>query len=546
MRRWLFLVVAIGFTLFVQGRAIPDSLRISLARAIAKAPYYDSAKNRLIDSLRGQLEHIPAADFETAYHLRKAMYEAYRIFKYDSAFRYARTLQVMAYDKGDPLLIKDAKLKMSFILLSSGLYKETYDSLSSVDIRNTPAELKAAYYTLMGRYYYDIAGYDNDAYHSDAYDIRGSAYMDSALMYYPAGSFESVYYSGLKYFKSYKTAEALPYFQRLIVSHALTDHQYALVSSTMSGILLQNKQTEAAIELLSRAAEADIRTSTKETFAIFTLAALLFKQGDVKNASVYIEAAIEDAAFYGARQRKVQMSALLPLIEGERINSVEAQRNTLIKYASLVTALGILLVGLTIVVLKQVKRIKKSQELISAAHARQQEINGKLEIANHSLAEVNEKLEEVNKIKEEYIGYFFNMDSEFFTRLEKLKKTLEQKLNERKYDDIRFIVNNIDSKKEKEDLLTNFDKVFLKLFPNFIPVFNGLFPPDDHIRVTENSLTTEHRIYALIRMGITDSEKIAQILDYSVKTIYAYKTRIKNRSIDPKHFEERLMETKTM
>jgi hypothetical protein len=545
MRRFLCLISLT--ILCVAGRAEmnTDSLGGQLAQVIGKAREFDSLKIKRIDSIRILLYQPDNLTIQKKYEIEEQLYESYKLFKYDSAYFYARDLLKHAYELKDVSLISGAKMKISFILLSAGLYKETFDSLSTILISDQSSNLKAEYYTLFGRYYYDIAGYDNDHYHSVDYDIIGSRYMDSALLYFPKNSFEEIYYRGLRKFKDAKIEEALPYFNELISQPGLTDHQYALVASTMSGIYLQKNETGEAIRLLTRAAEADIRSSTKETFAVFNLAGLLFKLGDLKYASVFIESAIENAAFYGARQRKVQMSALLPLIEGERINSVEAQRNILVKYSLLVTGLGLILVWLTTVILRQIKKLKAAKEIISQAHLRQ-EINNKLEEVNHRLEEVNEKLEEANKIKEEYIGYFFNMDSEFFNKLEKLKRNIELKLSDRKFDEIKFIVNNINSKKEKEELLVNFDKVFLKLFPNFIESYNRLFQPEDQIQVKDNVLDTDHRIFALIRMGITDSEKIAQILDYSVKTIYAYKTRIKNRSLFPKEFEERIMRIKTV
>jgi len=178
------------------------------------------------------------------------------------------------------------------------------------------------------------------------------------------------------------------------------------------------------------------------------------------------------------------------------------------------------------------KKIQKAQQLLTEAHA-----------AQHL---INEKLEEANKIKEEYIGYFFSLDSEFFVKLERLKKTLDQKVADRKFEDIKFIVNNIQLKKEKEELLRSFDTVFLRIFPKFVASFNALFNPEDQIKLKENELLNiDLRIFALIRMGISDNEKIAQILEYSVNTIYAYKTKIKNRSIVPnEEFEARVLEIK--
>ncbi|HVV07176.1 MAG TPA: DUF6377 domain-containing protein, partial [Puia sp.] len=255
--------------------------------------------------------------------------------------------------------------------------------------------------------------------------------------------------------------------------------------------------------------------------------------GDVKRASLFIETAIHNAEFYGARLRKVQVSSILSLIESEKINAVESQRRLLIRYSAVVTLLLIVLVFLIVVIRRQVKKLKKAQQMITEAHEVQRQIN--------------DKLEEANKIKEEYIGYFFSLDSEFFVKLERLKKTLDQKIAERKLEDIRFIVNNIQLKKEKEELLKSFDTVFLKIFPHFVDKFNTLFKEEDQIHLKDELLNIDLRIFALIRMGITDNDKIAQILGYSVNTIYAYKTRIKNRSIIPNdEFEARIMDIKSI
>jgi len=505
-----------------------DSLLRELTGAIGKTPDFDSAKTREIARLRATLPPAETTDYLALFNGYSRLYDAYHLFIYDSAYWYAQQLQTIAYHLDNPHLISEARLQLGFILLSSGLFRETYDTLRATDIRQEPDSLKALYYTLMGRYYYDVANYDYDN-HSVNYDQQGNKYLDSALAFYPPGTFAATYYKGLLEFKRTNIDTAATLFRRLLAG-PLTDHELALTASTLSGIYAQKGDDPAATDLLITAAIADIRSSTKETFAIFNLASVLYKKGDVRHASPCIETAIANAQFYGARQRKVQVSSILSLIEDERINAVEAQRRLLIQYAAVVTAFVIVLVFLIIIIRRQVDKLKKAQQMITEAHAAQRAIN--------------QKLEEANKIKEEYIGYFFSLDSEFFVKLERLKKTLDQKVAHRKFEDIRFIVNNIQIKKEKEELLRSFDTVFLRIFPHFVTRFNALFKEEDQVRLKENELLNiDLRIFALIRLGITDNEKIAQILEYSVNTIYAYKTRIKNRSIVPNdEFESRILE----
>jgi len=546
--RYLLVILFLSSLCTYGQTADQDTLLRNLVNTIHQVPEYDKEKNEGIRELQNSLQAVNPNDQQATFDLTEKIYEEYKVFNYDSAYVYSGKLLHIARQLGDADHIAKAQMKRIFILLSTGLYKETYDSLRSMSVANGNNSQKAEYYTLWARYYYDVAGYANDNYHSVDYDITASHLLDTALQFYTQGTFEHTYYSGLRYFKQGKIDSAKSFFVALMDQQGMTPHQYALTASTLSGIYQQKKDLNKAIELLSKATEADIRSSTKETVAIFHLAELLYKTGHLKEAVICIESAIANAEAYGARQRKLQASSILPLIEGERISGIEAQKQLLIRYSIVVSILLLLLVVLIYIVFRQIKKLKQAQSQLTEAHQQQQLVNKQLEETNRRLEESNEKLEEANKIKEEYIGYFFNTDSQLYAKLEKIKNTLLQKISERKYEEARFFVDKIDPKKEKEELLGNFDRLFLKLFPHFIDEVNKLLHPEEVIRLRENELlNTDLRIFALIRMGISDTDKIAQILDYSVKTIYAYKTKMKNRSSIPnEEFEQRIMKIKTL
>ncbi|UAY51875.1 DUF6377 domain-containing protein [Ferruginibacter albus] len=550
----IILFCFLGLTAFTQ--SAQDTLIQDLVNTIHQSDEYDKNKIEVIDQLRTKLQNTSPGSLQVIFETTEKIYEEYKVFKYDSAYLYANKLLEIARQTGNGNNLAAAKMKISFILLSTGLYKETYDSLQNISADLITDTLKKAeYYTLWARYYYDVAAYANDNYHSADYDSAGSVYLDSAILYYPAGSFERTYYTGLRYFKQNKRDSAYSYFSSLLQQSHLSYHQYALAASTLSNIYQQHGDINKTIELLVKATEADIRSSTKETLANFHLAELLYKIGDLKTAAICIENAVANAAFYGARQRKVQTNSILPLIEGERINSIEEQKRNLIKYASVVTILGLLLAVLIYIVFKQYKNLKIAQQLLSLSHEQQQVINKQLEHtnkelenANKQLEEANEKQEEANKIKEEYIAYFFNTDSQLYAKLDKIKSTLLRKIKERNYDEARFFVDKIDPEKEKKELLQNFDKLFLKLFPHFVDEVNALLHPEAAIKLKENELlNTDLRIFALIRMGVTDTEQIARILDYSVKTIYAYKTKLKHKSLTPnENFDDKIMKIRAL
>lgn len=529
----------LGGFLYAQDHA---SLLKRLAGVIEQAPNYDQQKQHTIDSIKLLLHHNTNQQLPARFEIYTQLFEAYKIFHYDSAYQYARLLAQTAVALNDKARMTVARIKMGFTLLSAGMYKETEDTLAALAIHTAPDSVKAEYYSLMGRYYYDLGDFDNDAYHKPAYIRKGNTYIDSAVQYYPPASFSYRYFQGLKLLKSGNKPAAMSYFQQIMARQDLTQHELALTASTLSDIYIQNNQPDSAIALLTLAAEADIRSATKETSATFILATLLFKKNDVKNASLCINSAIADAAFYNARQRKVQVSSILPLIEAGRMSLVEKQKKSLVTYATIVTVLFILVIVLAVTVLRQVKKIKAAQLAIVAARDKEHEIN-------QQLADANEKLADANKIKEEYIGYFFNVNAEFFNKMERLKVSLEQKIADRRLDDIKYIVqHNINLRKEKEELLRHFDQAFLKLFPHFISAYNALFREEDQVTLRDDELlNTDLRICALMRMGLHDSEKIAHILQYSVNTINTYKTRIKNKSIVPNdQFDQRIMDIKTI
>lgn len=536
MKRFvLFHVICLFFMKGYTQSSLP-----ALNQAIREADAYDQLKQREIDSLQS-LATTADNNLHKRYHLYSALFEAYKVYKYDSAYSYARKMEETAQVLRDNALLMDTRLKLSFTLLSSGMYKETSETLAGIDAAQLADSNKASYYALMGRFYYDLGDYNKDTFYTPLYTIKAGIYIDSALALWPANSYAYMYFTGLKALKTGRNDTALLYFQSLLARKTLSLHEIAVTASTLSVFYTKQGDTEKAISLLILAAIADIKTSTKETSATFILANLLYKKNDVKNAAVCIEQAIAEASFYGARQRKVQVSAILPLIEAEKISIVESQKKILLRYAVTVTMLLLLVIGLGIIIYMQVKRLKAAQLVISAAHEKEQAIN-------RQLADINDKLSDANKIKEQYIGYFFNINAAFYEKIEKFKKAIDKKISDRRLDDIKQLSNAINLKNEKEELLKHFDHAFLKLFPNFITTFNSLFREEDRVVLTDDELmNTDLRIFALIRMGIHDTDKIAHILQYSVNTINTYKTRVKNKSVVVnEEFEKKIMEIKAV
>jgi tetratricopeptide (TPR) repeat protein len=189
--RLLPILLSLFFFLDAPAQDNGNPLLTQLDHAIEATPKYDADKLRSIEQFKLALDQIKSAaptkkdDLPALFKSYSQLYEAYKVFNYDSAFTYARQLQATALQLGDPARITYARLKLDFCLLSSGLFKETLDSLSKIHIREAPDSLQAEYYALLGRYYYDLGDFDNDAYNTPDYIRKGNDYMDSALQRYP-------------------------------------------------------------------------------------------------------------------------------------------------------------------------------------------------------------------------------------------------------------------------------------------------------------------------------------------------------------------------
>lgn len=503
-----------------------------LKLVLREKPQLDAQKKSRIDFLKTSLT-LKELDLKDEYLICLKLYNEYKSFQYDKAFYYAHQLQRISNELKDPAKIAYAKLKLGFILLSSGMFKETFDSLSTLKIKHLPDSVKREYYLLSARTYYDLADFDQDDYYTKIYKTKASLYVDSALKLCDISSFNYAYYSGLKLIKAGDLKHAIPKLKSLIHSKQLSEHEYAITASTLSDIYIQYHQPDMAIKLLINASIADIKSSTKEAAAMLNLAQLLNKGTQLEDAYLLIKAAMDDAVYYGARQRKVQVSAILPVIAGARILREQEQKQMLFFYCALLTILSITIIIFAIIIYKQLKRIKAADKLVLEANAR--------------LINTIEKLNEAEKIKEEYIGYYLHIISDYLNKLEKIKSSITQRLTTKKFDEIKVLVGNINLKKEREELFSNFDKAFLKLFPNFVTEFNALFPVEYQVRLLPHQLlNTDLRIFALIRLGVNDPDKLARILEYSLNTIYNYRTRIKNKSNHPDKFETAIMAIKAI
>jgi hypothetical protein len=509
-----------------------DSLLAVLKTELSGKKVYENQKQLRIGKLKTLLLNTPARDYNAQYHICDQLYEEYKSYQFDSAYVYTQKLQNLSLILKDVPKQYESRIKLAFILLSSGMFTETFQFLSKINTHLLKDSLKLEYYSVMARGNSDLADYNSDKIFGPASNALSIKYLDSVIALSNPNSFEHLMSVGDKQLRLGLLDDPSKGYAQLLNNKNLTAHQRAMAATGLSFFYVRPDQSDERIKLLAIGSINDIRSSTKETLAIFKLGEELYRQGDVKDAYEFIQQAMDDAIFYGARLRKIKIGAVLPVVEKQKIIVIENEKNKFLTYFIFIALVALLIATISFVEFYQLRRLRAKEKII-------EETNAQLEL-------INEKLTEGTRIKEEYIGYFFNAISGYILKLEKIKKNVERKLDARKYDEIYLTVNEINIKKEREALFNTFDHIFLKIFPDFITIFNSLLKKEDQFTPKDNELlNTDLRIFALMRLGISDTEAIASILEYSVNTIYVYKMRIKAKALVPNdQFDRKIMEIK--
>jgi len=513
---------------------VNDSLFNQLNLVLANKESYVALKEARIKKLEARFRHSPGA--AGRYEICRALYNEYKSFRNDSAYAYSKKLETIALHLKDPQKLAISRMSVGFTLLSAGMFKETADNLSLINAAVLDTAERIDYYFLKARCYFDWGDFNRNSDYGKIYYPKALLYLDSALALSKPGGYHYLAMTGLKDMRTERYGESAQNYEALLKLPGLTPNQFAVSASSLSYAYSMQGREEQAIALLVAAAIADIRSATKETVAIYQLANKLYISGDHNNAFNYINEAMEEATFYGARHRQVAISSIMPIIEAQRIATVEMQWRSMFIYASIITVLVLFVIVFAFIIFRQLKKLRIADDIIRKA-------NISLQASNEALGELNKKLSTANKIKNEYIGYYFNINSIYIDKLESFKTSIAKKLASKRYEDAMVAVNNLHLDAERRELYHTFDKVFLRLFPDFIEKFNALFEPKDRAVIPKDELlNSELRIFALIRMGIHDNERISKILAYSVNTIYAYKNRVKTRSVvNNEEFENHIM-----
>ena len=493
---------------------------------LEKKAEYDARKDERINRLRSDLRDAvdESGRWEATYHL----YEEYASYKYDSAYNYALALGELAARTGIRDLMAEACVAKITCLINAGLFKEAFEAAGEISDNGLSPRVQLNYYRIMVRLYYSARGYAQTEPYWEQYSQAGEYFSRKVLAAVPENSRIWHEYNANFLMENRQFEEGVVEFASLLESPGLDLHSRAIYASSMGWMLQLLGREDEALMAICESAICDIKSSTKETTALRMLAEYLSRRGEVERPTRYVRASFDDANFYNARLRKLEVGAVLPLVEKNHYDSLSRQH----KLMGISIILTIIIAVAAVVALWFFRRQNR----------RLHEARAGIEERNRQLEDANARLAEANAIKVEYIGNSFYINSEFIEKMSQLYKLVDRMLVTRQYDELRRSLKESTLDKERDSMYESFDTTFLKIFPTFVNDYNALFPETEQV-FPAHGLNPEMRIFALIRLGIQEPERIARFLDYSVHTINTYKTRVKNKSwVENERFEAEIMQ----
>ena len=507
-----------------------DSLLLKLDQAIKERPIYMEQKELKLVELKRQL-HRQIPD-EERFAILGTLLDEYRSFNTDSALHMAEEREQIAIRLGNREYIDNARMNKADVLGMTGMYKEVMDLMRNIHIDRLPVDIHPYYYHIYRTVYGLMADYAVTAYEKKLYTELTDKYRDSLLLVNKDNLLIHTLIQSDQYNVRNEYDKAILLLTDYLALQKDYEHDVAICAYTLSESYRLKGDKEKEKEYLIVSAMADMKTAVREYISLRKLAVLLYQEGDIERAYSYVKICMEDAAACNARLRKLEILEIFPIINDAYQQKTEKQQEQM-KWALVsISLLSLFLLLAIFYVDKQMKKVAAARREVIDANKRLKELNDELHLSNAQLKEVNHSIAENSYLKEEYIGRYMDQCSVYLEKMDNYRRSLGKIAAT---GNVEELYKNIKSSKfiegELKEFYTNFDNTFLQLFPTFVEDFNALLADDEQISLKAGErMNTELRIFALIRLGITDSVKIAQFLRYSVTTIYNYRTKVRNKA----------------
>lgn len=527
-------------------------LYAELDSAIAASPQYVKVREGRIAKLEARLK--AAHEAQQKYAVAFSLFEEYRSYKNDLALKYLNQCIDLARKMGDQTRLGNVLSLLAFQESTTGDYNESYDLLRDVDRSALDKEGLANYLWAYQHLYGEMAYYSNVKHIKQYYQQKFNGYVAEAEAALPHTDDRYLQLQEVRLRDSGKMKQALAINDKRLALTRPGTHQYAIVTFYRAIIYKVNNRNEEYRHYLLLSAISDVKLAVMDQGSLWELANSIGVDGDksqLARSYEYIKFAWKSATVFNTPIRSRQIMPVLNTIE-ESYQKQLTTTNTRLKYMIACSAL------LLVLVMGLLYYVNKQRERIAIAHGKQKQTNRELQAANENLShainqlnaanenlntaneslnQVNESLNESNKMKEMYIGRFLRLCAVYVDKIETMRKRVAKLVKAREFTKLNVMLES--DQEYLTELYEYFDSAFLKLFPSFVQEFNALLKPEERIVLEDDTkLTTTLRIFALIRLGIEDSSKIAEFLHYSVNTIYNYRAKVKNGALcDREQFE---------
>ena len=474
-------------------------------------------------------------DEDQLFKLNERIYDEYMAYNFDSAYYYINKNVERQRALGHADRFAASAVRMAHILAVSGIFNNARLLLNEVRVEDISTANKIDYYEQQSELNLFRSEMANFTPLFPAYVDSMQHYRQKILEIAPHNSYNYIFNLATYTCEQGEVDKAIKMLEDYLPKLRQGDRHYSIVTSTLAFFYTHKNQPETREKYLLLSAISDLRASILENNSLRELSIILLERQEYKKAYNYLQQASEDAKLYGSRLRSLQAARLAPLItQAYDTERVRTQNRTYILLAIL-SVITLLLIGTIAFILSMMRKRRAAIEKINT-------LNQELERRNAAIEAANNEMKESNRIKDEYIGRFLELSSNYIQRGEERAKLLNRLARDKKMAELYAELKSSASLNESIRLFyQNFDTAFLNIYPNFIKEVNSLMANGNQFEVDGGQkLTTELRILALIRLGINDNQKIADILRSSITTIYTYRSKIKSRALSKDTFEDEI------
>lgn len=520
----------------------------AIDKAIDESKGFEVRKADAVQILRSAF--AKARTDQSRYDIAYSLYEEYKPLAKDSALHFIDVSIEAARSMGDRSLVAKCAARKALLCSNTGAYVESLEILNSIDTAGVSRDALIQYYFAMAHLCGEVAFYTPLAEKNGSYGVRAWQFRQRIIAEADHRSSEYFVMKEQTAMDAHDTVASMAVNDEWLKATERGSHAFALVALYRFYEFAHRGDTTNMLTWLGEAVIADIRNGVMDQGALQEMANQLMVKGDINRAYRYICYTSDCAERFGSRQRPSSLSPLMTKIAQRYKESSEASQDGLRLTIKWICVLSLFLLSAVFFLGRQRNALREAKDSLARSNSELTSVNSELVESNRQLSflnaqrkTLNSQLVEANKVKEEYVGRFMRLCSIYVDRLQSLRLKVKTMALAGKWAELKSLARGEEFEAdEMDELYANFDAAFLHLYPDFVSQFNALLTPEG--RMTPSApgrLNTQMRIFALIRLGITDSGQISDILHYSVNTIYNYRAQTKKAAACPKDdFEERV------